>query len=59
MKQPYILRALMHSGKTVVKLCTTHSELKDEVRREQELRAFYAQASWRTRDGKLKTVAFV
>lgn len=56
--KPYILVAVMHSGKTVVKELPNHEELKKEVEREKQNKAFYSHCIWETRNGNLKKVVF-
>ena len=48
----------MHSGKTVVKEFNRWKEVQQEIKREKQLRAFYAYALWETRNGNLKRVVF-
>lgn len=54
----YILVATLRSGKSVLKAYSKFKELREEIQREKELRAFYREAMWESRSGKLNRVTF-
>jgi hypothetical protein len=54
----YILIATLHSGKSVIKAFNKFQELRQELQRERQLRAFYREAQYETRSGKLHKISF-
>ena len=54
----YILLSILHSGKSVVRAFKKFAELRAEIQREKELKAFYREALYETRNGNLKKIQY-
>lgn len=54
----YVLLSILHSGKRVVRAFTTYVELRAEIQRERQLKAFYREALYETRKGNLIKIRY-
>ena len=54
----YTLVSVLHSGKTVVRELPNFKEVKQELDRQKQLKAFYRESLWQTRKGNFKKIQY-